>query len=279
MEHALSTQLLVNHRLTTSWLEKILDIDVQSVEIFCARQHFDYRDKAQINELTHWFRDSEMDLFSLHLPMYNDDVWGRSGPHAVLNITEPVKARRIEIVDEIKRALEIAETVPCRYAIQHLGSAGEEWTQEHLDAAFSSIEEISLFAKQRGVRVLLENIPNAFSSSERLLSFLEFTHLDLDFCLDTGHAHIMEGIETAFSRMKPRVRSTHVHDNDGAADSHKFPLVSEGGTIDWNRTMNLLRTLPAEVPLLLELKDQPGLEAALPAVKQAFERLESVQLS
>jgi sugar phosphate isomerase/epimerase len=274
MQRALSTHLLVNHRLTTVWLERILDIGVGAVEIFCARQHFDFHDKAQINELTHWFRDADLELFSLHLPMYSDDVWGRSGPHAVLDITEPSKARRIEVVDEIKRALEVGETIPCRYAVQHVGVARQEWDERRFEGAFSAIEEISLFAKQRGMKVLLENIPNAYSSAERLLQFLELTHLDFDFCFDTGHAHMMEGLETAFERMKPRIRSTHVHDNDGKNDLHLFPLVPAGGTVDWNRAMDLLRGCPGQYPLLLELKEQPEIESPLRAVAEAFERLE-----
>ena len=38
-----------------------------------------------------------------------------------------------------------------------------------VDAAFSALEQLSLFARQRGVEVLLENIPNDLSSAERLL--------------------------------------------------------------------------------------------------------------
>ena len=51
MQRALSTHLLVNHHLTTVWLDRIWDAGIPLVEIFCARQHFDYRDKAQIAEL------------------------------------------------------------------------------------------------------------------------------------------------------------------------------------------------------------------------------------
>ena len=112
MNHVLSTHLFVNHRLTTAMLAKIQQAGIPAVEIFCARQHLDYRDKPQITELGHWFRDSDLQLHSLHSPMYNDEFWGRSGPHSVITITEPVKARRLEMVDEIKRALEIAETIP-----------------------------------------------------------------------------------------------------------------------------------------------------------------------
>ena len=180
MVRALSTHLFVNHRLTTVWLERIWSSGIPLVEIFCARQHLDYRDNAQIAELGHWFRDSELKVHSLHSPMYNDDVWGRTGPDAVLNITEPVKFKRLQIVDEIKRALDIAETVPFRYLIQHLGVVGETYDDRKIDAAFSALEEISLFARQRGVNVLLENTPNALSSAERLLTFFEITHMDLN---------------------------------------------------------------------------------------------------
>ena len=102
MDLVLSTHLFVRHRLTTVWLERVWDAGFPAVEIFCARQHIDYRDKAQINELGHWFRDSQLKMHSLHAPMYNDDVWGRSGPQAVIDITEPSKGKRIAMVDEIK---------------------------------------------------------------------------------------------------------------------------------------------------------------------------------
>src|SRR5215475_8661209 len=122
MDHALSTHLFVNHRLTSALLSRIQNAGIGAVEIFCARQHLDYHNKAQIAELGHWFRDSEVKLHSLHAPMYNDEIWGRSGPRAVVSITETVKAQRLQVVGEIKRALEIAETVPFRYLIQHLGT-------------------------------------------------------------------------------------------------------------------------------------------------------------
>src|SRR5215467_13545653 len=241
MKHALSTHLFVNHRLTTAMLQRIEQAGIPAVEIFCARQHLDYYNKAQVAELSHWFRDSELKLHSLHAPMYTDEIWGRSGPHAVITITEPVKGQRLRMVDEIKRALEIAESIPFRYLIQHIGVGGEEFDMRKVDAASSALEELSLFARQRGVEVLLENIPNELSSAERLLQFEELTHLGLNFVFDTGHANMGAGVENEFNLMKPRIRSTHVHDNNGADDMHLFPLVAEGGNIDWKQAMALLR--------------------------------------
>lgn len=274
MNHALSTHLFVNHRLTVALLSRIQQSGLSMVEIFCARQHLDYRNKAQIAELGHWFRDSGMQLHSLHSPMYNDEIWGRSGPHAVVTITEPVKGKRLQVVGEIKRALEIAETVPFRYLVQHLGVAGEEFDMRKFDAAFSALEELNVFARQRGVEILLENTPNGLSSAEKLLLFEEFTHIGLNYAFDTGHANMGEGVENAFHLMKDRIRSTHVHDNNAQDDSHLFPLVAEGGSIDWKNTMELLRSREAQYPLLLELKERAEDANPLATVREVFDRLE-----
>lgn len=277
MQRALSTYVLVNHRLTTVWLDRIWDAGIPLVELFCARQHLDYHNRAQISELSYWFRDAEPRVHSLHSPIYSDEVNGRSGPQSVINITEPVKNKRIAMLDEIKRALEIAETIPYRYLIQHLGVTGQEFDERTMDAAFTALEEISLFARQRGVEVLLENIPNGFSSAEGLLRFLEITHLNLNVCFDVGHAHMNEGVETGYRMLKSRIRSTHVHDNDGTADLHLFPGAS-GGTIDWARVMPVLQSQEDRYPLLLELREAPELERPFDTVRKVFDTLESLEI-
>jgi sugar phosphate isomerase/epimerase len=276
MNHALSTHFIVNHRLTTSWLDRIRSAGITQVEIFCGKQHVDWENRAQIMELQHWFSDADLKLHALHAPMYTDEVWGRTGPNSLINICETLKGRRMEMVDHIKRTLEIAEYIPCKYLIQHLGVSGEEYDEHKLDAAFSSLDEIVVFGKQRGVSVLLENIPNGMSSAERLVGFLQMTHLNLGFCFDVGHAHMNEGIEPAFEIMKERIRSTHIHDNDGKDDKHVFPMVADGGTIDWKKTMALLRSREQQYPLLLELKENPEFKHPLETVQEIFERLENV---
>lgn len=276
MIRTLSTHLFVNHRLTTVWLDRIWEAGVPLVEIFCARQNLDYRNQAQVQELGHWFRDAELRVHSLHSPMYSDDCWGRSGPSAVVNIAEIEKIRRKASVDEVKRALDIAETIPYRYLIQHIGVGGEEYDDRKVEAAFSSLEELNVFAGQRGVEILLENIPNRLATAERLILFLNQTHLDNGFCLDVGHAHLDRGIAECFNLMKERIRSTHVHDNDGVNDNHLFPLHAEGGTIDWSATMALLKSHGDQYPLLLELREVPGMDQPFDVVRQVFEKLEAL---
>ena len=276
MRRVLSTHLFVNHRMTVALLDRILRSGVDEIEIFCARQHLDYRNPQQIDELRHWFRDVELKIHSLHAPMFNDDVWGRSGPHAVISITETAKAKRMAATDEVKRALEIADAIPFRYLVQHIGVAYEEYDPAKFDAAFNSMEELLVFGRQLGVEVLVENIPNELSTAERLGSFVELTHLPLHYCFDTGHAHLSRGVEYEFGLMKDRIRSTHVHDNDGESDTHLFPMVSDGGTIEWRPTMELLRSADADTPLLLEVREVDDMEKPLEEVQRSFERLESL---
>ena len=256
MDHVLSTHLFVNHRLNTVWLDKIRLAGVPAVEIFCARQHLDYRDRAQINELGHWFRASEMKLHSLHSPLYSDDVWGRSGPNAVINITEPVKSKRLQMIDEIKRALDIADVIPFRYLIQHLGVAEEEYDEFKVDAAFTALEEINLFARERGVEVLLENIPNQLSSAERLLTFLELDALENELL---PGCRPRQPQRRCVHRLRDFERTHPIHAfarQQRQGDSHLFPFFSEGGTIDWKATMECCARAAAN-PLLLELRELP----------------------
>jgi sugar phosphate isomerase/epimerase len=275
MEHVLSTHLFVRHRLTTVWLERIWSAGFSSVELFCARQHVDYRDRAQITELGHWFRDSTLTMHSLHAPMFSDDVWGRSGPQAIVDLTEPQKGKRLAAVDETKRAIEVAEEVPFRYVILHLGTPGQEMDEKRWDSGFSSLEELKVFAGQRGVEVLLENIPNALSHAERLNDFLAATHLNLGYCFDVGHANLGRGVAAEFNLMKERIKSTHIHDNDGVSDQHLFP---GHGTVNWIRTMELLHSRGDQFPLLLELNDVASMEHPVDEARRAIAKLEELSI-
>lgn len=274
MKHVLSTHLFVNHRLTGAQLGRIEQAGIPEVEIFCARQHLDYRDPGQLSELGHWFRDSKLRAFSLHSPMHTDEIWGRSGPQSHITITEPVKAKRQPMVDEIKRALDVADFIPFRYLVQHIGVSEEEFSMHKVDAAFTALEELRVFAKQRGVEILLENIPNDLSSAERLLQFETLTHIGLGCVFDTGHANLTGNLEGQFDLLKPRIRSTHVHDNDGELDAHLFPFT---GSIAWCRLMPKLRACGDQFPLLLELKEKPEITNPVERVSDTFERLETVR--
>ena len=266
MTHAVSSHLIRNHRLTVDWLGRLSRAGIDLVELFLARQSVDYRDPAQIAELATWFRDHELRLHSIHLPMRSDDL--------VINIAEPDRVSRRKTVDELKRALEMTEQTPCPFAIQHIGLGQDSHDDRKFDAAYRVLEELNVFAHDRGVEILLENIPNELSSGAKLRKFVETTHLKNGFCFDTGHANVMEGVEPAFEAMADRIRSTHVHDNDGVNDIHLFPYLAQGVTIDWRKTMELLRSRADQYPLLLELREHSDIADPIGAIQEVFSRLE-----
>jgi sugar phosphate isomerase/epimerase len=254
MLKAISTYVQVKQRLHPGMLDAYARMGAQALEIFAARGHFDYTERQHVREIAEWFRTSGVSLNSLHAPMFADSNWGRDGSPP-LNIASVNKKERIEAMDEIKRAIEVAEQVPFRFLIQHIGLGGESFSEhKFFDAATSSIEHLQAFAKPLGVRVLLENIPNELSTPERLNELVQTAHFDdVGFCFDIGHAHMEQGVEAAFSLMKDRIRSTHIHDNSKDRDSHLWP---GDGNIDWNEAMRLLRSAPLVPALLFEVEEE-----------------------
>src|SRR3972149_4778594 len=108
MEFGLSTHLFVNERLSSHILDLIVGAGIRKMEIFAARQHLDYYDKNHVRDVGQWFRDHEVALPSLHAPMFTDFDWGRSDGVAV-SVAHLERRLRIDSMDEIKRAIEVAE--------------------------------------------------------------------------------------------------------------------------------------------------------------------------
>jgi sugar phosphate isomerase/epimerase len=273
MRKAISTFVFVKSRLHSGMLDKLVQAGAEAMEIFAARGHFDYTDRQQVREIGNWFKHSGVPLNSLHSPMYTDYEWGRTGTPPI-NLVDSNKSRRVESMDEIKRALEIAETIPLGFLVQHLGNSGEAFDPQTFEYALSSIEHLHAFAKPLGVKVLLENTPNEISAPEKLGQILETLHLDdLGICFDFGHAYMAGDIEAAFKKLQRHVRSTHVHDNKQEKDAHLFP---GEGSIDWKQAMALLANAPHRPPVLLEI-DGEGRKDVMEKFTDAFRMLGSME--
>ena len=272
MQRAVSTYLFVKERLHPGILDSLVRCGVQAVEIFAARQHLDYANRRQhVKEIAEWFRGSGVPLNSVHSPLYTDYEWGRAGAPPV-NVSSTDRATRVEAMDEIKRALEIAEQIPFRFLVQHLGAPNESFSEKKFEAAMTSIEHLRAFAKPLGVRILLENIPNELSMPDRLVEMIHHAHFDdVGICFDFGHANMMSSVSEAFEILRPHIRSTHVHDNDRLKDSHLWP---GQGNINWKEAMELLRSAPQKPPLLLELGEDEKVNP-LEKLGETFDKLES----
>jgi sugar phosphate isomerase/epimerase len=234
------------------------------VEIFCKRDHFDYHSPEVVRELAGWFAEHRLKLLSLHAPTSRDPAANRESASPI-SITDLERVRRLDAVEEIKRAIEVADTIPFRYLVLHMGGR-EPMSEQRMNAAFNSLEHLVVFAKQRGVTIALENTPGELATPFHLRNFIEQTKLrELRLCFDTGHAHMEDGVAVSFEAMRELVVTTHLHDNRGEKDEHLLP---GEGTIDWDAAMKVMADAPAAkggLPMVIELREPvtPGVTSTM----------------
>jgi sugar phosphate isomerase/epimerase len=271
MQRILSTYRYINQPLAASLLAEISQAGMSGIEVFCAPQHFSYRAPERVREIGDALGEYGLELHALHSPTERDLAPGRESGVAI-SICDTERIRRLDAVDEIKRALEVAEHVPFKFLVQHIGHGRQMADPRKLDAAFSSLEHLTVFAKARGVTIALENRVDELGSPSSLQHFITDTHLhDLRLCFDTGHAHLETGVEAGFDMMRDRVATVHVHDNHGEKDEHLLPFE---GTIDWDLTFSAFAAAPQALPIVLELKELAGGKPELDQVRTTFEKIE-----
>ncbi|HXR32210.1 MAG TPA: sugar phosphate isomerase/epimerase family protein [Verrucomicrobiae bacterium] len=278
-----STYLFVSKKLTPEILKQISAAGFQAVEIFATRSHFDYATRQEVRAIAQALADYRLQLVSLHAPTSRDLSLNREGA-TPLSICEVERVRRIEAMDELKRVLDVADDLPFPRMVLHMGGSRETADPRKRDAAFSSLEHLTLHAHHAGVTICLENTPSEMGDPVYLRSFVDETRLTavrLNF--DIGHAHLAEGPEDAriakgFEPLRDLVVSAHIHDNHGEKDEHLPPY---DGTIAWPAALAILKSAPAaaDLPLTLELKEKTGPEAPslfdqLTAASKSLSRLE-----
>lgn len=266
MLKVISSHVFLRHRLHPGLLDSFHNAGAQGVEIFAARQHFDYSNRSEVRELSAWFRSNSTEAFSMHAPLFPDLEMGRAGAPS-LNVIHPEKSRRINAMDEIKRALEVAEQIPFRFLVIHLGDREDTWTPRSLDFSITALEHLHAFANPLGVKLLVENLQNDVTRPANILEVLRAGHLrDIGVCLDVGHAHLGEGVAAALTELKPLIRSSHLHDNHGERDEHLWP---GEGTIAWDEVFSELKTAPQMPAGVLEIHYSLGDEPETVAQKAA----------
>ena len=249
MQRVLSTYLFVNKKLTAALIGEAARTGISAIELFCSRGHFDYRSTEAAQELASWLAGNNLTLNSIHSPTTRDFHLSRESG-APLSICDPERLRRQEAVDEIKRALDLVEYIPFRYCIQHVARHRDIPDDRKWDAIYSSLENLSLFARHRGVTIAIENTSGEMATPANLKNFLEQTRLSsVKMCFDAGHAHLEGGVSQALEAVRDFIVTTHLHDNRGERDDHLLPYE---GTIDWSAA---LAALPAEAPMVLELRE------------------------
>ena len=264
----ISSQVFYPHRLTTAHLDALAQSGAQVIELFAARFHFDYTDRQLLRETAAWFAANDVRP-TLHAPITADTRFSRHSTPS-LNLVALQKPRRIEAMEEVKRALECAETIPVATCVLHLGLEGDLWSDYALEHALSAVEHLKAFAGPLGVSLLLENLRNEVATPAHLLDILRIGHFDsTGICLDLGHAHLAgHALAPTVEQLRPRLAELHLHDNagpfsdSGNPDTHLWPASGTErpcslatGTIHWHEAYALIATLPPAIPGILEIAD------------------------
>lgn len=273
MQSGISTHIFLPQRLTPALLDTLSSTGVQQIEVFAARHHFDYTDRAAVREIANWFRSNKVDA-SLHMPLFSPEDAAEWSKHTApsLNLIDKVKARRIAAMDEVKRALEAAEQVPFRSAVIHLGLGDESWGTQALDDSLTAVEHLKAFAGPLGMQLLLENLNNAVATPEHLVEIVRVGHFSsVGYCLDLGHAFLdagipetshapaKSGIELAFEAFGDKLAELHLHDNNGVRDEHLWP---GDGKIDFGLVHAKLAELKTQPVGVLEIAHELGYSSA-----------------
>ncbi len=160
-------------------------------------------------------------------------------PFNDLNIMSMNSKLRKASINEIVRALDMGNVLDVNVITIHPGiysPLGKYWDGTE-KALMESLEQISLQAEERGIKLALENMPAPFPTAgtqpEEISSIL--SQLNIGFCLDIGHA-FTSGKLKKFLNLEPI--NLHLHDNNGHDDLH-LPLGD--GKIDFEMVIKKMK--------------------------------------
>ena len=245
----ISSHLFHNDRLTREHLLEVGAHGFDRFELFATRTHFDYHNRSVIADLQQWLTEAGLELQSVHAPVGESFERGRWGPP--FNLASPDDTRRTQAVEECVRALQIAQRIPFRFLIAHIGVTRDQADHNSRSAARKSVEALHALAKPLGVRLAVEVIPNDLSRPASLVHFVEdVIDTGVGICLDFGHAHMEGDLIEAIETVSEHVVATHVHDNRGRTDEHLAPFE---GTIDWAGALTAVQKVGYDDTLLFEL--------------------------
>jgi sugar phosphate isomerase/epimerase len=276
LRFGVSTHLYHDQRLDREHLVEIAAHGFECVEVFATRTHFDYHDGAAVRALAEWLDDTRLVLHSIHAPItasFTNGQWGETFSTAAND-----DDRRRKTLTEAEAALAIAQTIPFKCLVVHLGvpdvmKPGQG--ENSREAARRSVEALHTMATRAGVTIALEVIPNALSTPEALVSLVEnaLEDVSVGICLDVGHAHMMGDVGDAIECCSGHIVTTHLHDNRRRSDDHLTP---GQGSIDWPATLMGFQKVGYDGVWMFEVANTSNSKTVLENSEKARRKFESL---
>jgi sugar phosphate isomerase/epimerase len=210
--------------------------------------------RPEIEQAAAWLRDFGLALTDLHASAGREKAWGSAREY-----------ERLAGVELVKNRIEMTARLGADVIIMHLpGGAPGSWRSP----LRKSLDELRPYAAVHGVRIALENgsSDESFDAIERVLA--EYGPDYLGLCYDSGHANMLDGGLRRFERLKDRLISIHLHDNDGTGDQHNLIF---SGTTDWARVAVTLASSSYEKCVSMEVTTRnSGIDDEQAFLKTAF---------
>lgn len=177
-------------------------------------------------------------------------------PFVDMNIASPNPIFRRTILRQLRKSIHYASQLDCRLWVFHPGKRtgvspfypGLDW-ELNIDAIY----ELSKTAKQHGVPIAIENLPEPFpflmKSVEDFSRFYNDFQDDLGLAFDIGHANMNKQIKDFVAHFSSKIVHIHAHDNKGIQDSH---LGIGDGNIPWTEVAETVKKSKYHGIIILE---------------------------
>jgi len=132
--------------------------------------------------------------------------------------------------------IEWSAELGARVVVLHPGRITEGETDAgYVERLGNNIAPLVITAETEEITLALENMPYEREHTEVMAQVARLLASErLVVCLDTGHAHINEGLRRALEVGGEQIGHIHLHDNDGKSDQHLLP---GEGNINWRDFM------------------------------------------
>ncbi len=208
------------------YLKKISEAGFTHIH-WCHEYKTDYiYSESNINKIIMWLEKYNLKVLDLHASEGVNNNW----------ISED-ESLRIAGVELVKNRIYMANKLSCDVIILHFERAPNNESEKYIywNILRKSLNEIKPYARKHNIKIALENYRND-DYTEIIRLFSEYDSSFLGLCYDSGHGNIGDGLKM-LEKLKDRLISIHLHDNDGKTDQHKLPF---SGTVEWDKLAEIL---------------------------------------
>jgi len=226
----------------------LADQGVTAIEIgINCPNYFDHRDGFELQKLLSELSATGVRVHAIHSPF---------GPQYDISCLDDEVHERG--VDSLIDAIELASVLGAGNVIVHASDVLPEKIDGRVERARGVLRELAVVAKESNVVLALENLPPGHlgHTPKEMFTLLEGTSRDsIGICFDSGHANMSGRFAEFADALLPYAVTTHIHDNDGTADQHKFP---GEGIIDWPGFSAAYRRSGSTASIMLECAPPEG---------------------